>query len=292
MKQMWLPVFDRPDRQYVTLVEAAAPPVADETFVPVLTGQIGLFGAITERVGEMYLHLEAGCFERAAEIRRMLIEMEGESEDTRKLAWLDVWGAATFWERSAREVLSDWRRLDAALAGNVSVRRLVRAAAIGRLLRTTDSCTLSAAEPTCLPAIVNVLSDTTRSGGDGDVRRARALVRDALLAGHSLSPMEFDDEALADLLAEDLEPAWLACLGALRGLWPCPPVENAHVVAVHATDERAGASDDAASLFWSALTVAADRSLDESLRGEARKRMKRLNPDLHAIVMRTAWLAR
>jgi hypothetical protein len=291
MKQMWLPVFDRPDSDSAPLVGASAPP-ADDVPVPALPGQIGLFGAITERVGEMYLQVEAGRFEQAAEIRRTLIEMEGQSGDARKLVWLEVWARPTFWERSAREILVDWRRLDAALAGDVSLRRMVRAAAIGRLLRTIDPRALCDADPACLPAIVNVLCETASSHADGDVAAPRGLVRDALLAGRSLPPMDFDDEAIADLLAEDFEPAWLACLGAVRGLWACPAVKDADITAVRATGLPAAGGSDAASLFWSALTVAADRSHDDSLRGEARKRMKRLNPELHAIVMQTPWLAR
>jgi hypothetical protein len=53
-------------------------------------------------------------------------------------------------------------------------------------------------------------------------------VRDSLLAGRLLEARDFhDDPAVADLLAEDLDPRWLACLGRIRRLWPAPPPRGA-----------------------------------------------------------------
>src|SRR2546426_212519 len=59
---------------------------------------------------------------------------------------------------------------------------------------------------------------------EGGGRRARALVRDALLNGRGPESLDFEEApVIADLLAEDLPPRWLACLGLVRRLWSTPP---------------------------------------------------------------------
>jgi hypothetical protein len=115
------------------------------------------------------------------------------------------------------------------------------------------------------------------------------LVRDALRGGRRLESVDFDwDRALAELLAEDETPAWLACLGALRRLWPAsrPAVD---VVAQLSTPFREPPSaEEAGVLFWSCLQAAEDRDCPEPLLLEARRRMKRLSPAFHALYMRRA----
>ncbi len=106
--------------------------------------------------------------------------------------------------------------------------------------------------------------------------------------------MDLEDEALSDLLSEDLPPRWLACLGGLRRLWPLPRPEP-HEVAAFEREMRASDplepldpldDDERALSFWRCLCVARlGNSVDERLLQEARKRMKRLNPELHGEYM-------
>jgi hypothetical protein len=300
MKQIWLPVFDHPDSDPAPASPDAPPPASPERLpVPASPGQIELFSVFTERVGEMYLQLEAGDFEKAEASRRTLIGMEGASKDTRRLGFLEHWATPAAWAREPAEILDSWLQLDTTLArnGDVPLRRMVRAAIISRLLRTTDARALASASPAYIPAIVNVLLEADRRDSPEHGAQAPALVRDALVAGRALAPADFEDDRLADLLAEDLEPAWLASVGALRGLWACPPagdddIDTVRLVAASPPRPPGGSSGDdsrAATLFWAALKVAADRRQDESLRADARRCLKRLDPALHAIVMRMSW---
>ena len=112
-----------------------------------------------------------------------------------------------------------------------------------------------------------------------------------MLLGYDIRPLDLEDEALSDLLSEDLAPRWLACLGGLRRLLPLPPLEPEEVTALEremsATD-RLEPLDDAerALSFWRCLRVARlGNSVNERLLQEARKRMKTLNPELHALYM-------
>ena len=99
---------------------------------------------------------------------------------------------------------------------------------------------------------------------------AGALVRDALLEGCEPAPGDFDDDRLADLLADNTSPAWLACLGALRHLWPVPPADSAELTtALPQVPEDEG---ERGRQFWNCLQRAVACGRDAPRAAEARKR--------------------
>ena len=112
---------------------------------------------------------------------------------------------------------------------------------------------------------------------------AAALLCAALLGGCAPAPGDFDDPRFVDLLAENHGPVWLACLGALRHLWPVPPAdasESAPCV-VDAQDE-----DERGREFWACLRRTVSCGRDDPASVAARTRMKQLDPDMHALFMR------
>ena len=96
------------------------------------------------------------------------------------------------------------------------------------------------------------------------------------------------DAPIADLLAENETPRWLACLGLIRRLWPTPPATSGDLDALQAPFEIPGSTDAAAEAFWSCLRVAVDDECPEGALHEARRRMKALRPARHALFMRRA----
>jgi len=295
---MRLPVFDPPD--VVPELPASDPRAADDresegaaagVGVAVLPGQIALFGAATELLGNLHLAIEAGDFARARELRRSLIATEGASREARTLAFVEHLGDDGFWQREPAAVLAEWRRLDADLPARWPVRAWVRSAVVRRLVASLGAPGLVARVPESLPLVANwMLAEAGPGEGDSIPGQARELVRDALLSGRSLSPTEFDDRDLADLLAEDLEPEWLACLGVVRRLWACPPPDEADLDQLRRGPSQPTDSDSARR-FWSCLKVVAGAG-DATLRGEARRQMKRLHPEMHALCLRQISLAR
>jgi hypothetical protein len=151
-----------------------------------------------------------------------------------------------------------------------------------RLLASHTPEALVKTRPECLPALAAVLAAGPEDLPEAGRRRAHGLVRDALLAGRDLSSLDFDhDKAVADLLAEDLPPRWLACLGLIRRLWPAPP-----------PDESDRSPEETALEFWRCLQLADSADTPEEVLHEARRRMKRLRPELHALYMRRATVTR
>jgi hypothetical protein len=145
------------------------------------------------------------------------------------------------------------------------------------------------AQPDCLAALARFLeSRPGRSAEDGR-REARALVRDCLLAGRTLDSLDFrEDRALAELLAEELSPRWLACLGHIRRLWPSPAPRDSEWDALAESARGAARGEDPALTFWQCLCLAESPACPDELRRQARRRMKQLDPDLHAQFMRHA----
>jgi hypothetical protein len=138
-----------------------------------------------------------------------------------------------------------------------------------------------------LPAIALALSSGLTASPEDGKRNARSLIRDALVTGLRLEPLQFRwDEALADLLAEDEEPPWLASLGVIRRLWPAPPLTPEDIDALLRPCIEPASSEQAARVFWSCLRGAEDRDCPEGALQEARRRMKRLRPEFHAALMR------
>ena len=112
---------------------------------------------------------------------------------------------------------------------------------------------------------------------------AAALLRDALLGGCDPAPGDFDDDRLVDLLAENHGPVWLACLGALRHLWPVPPADSSELapLVVDSPDD-----DERGRQFWACLRRIVSCGRDDPAAVAARKRMKQLDIDMHALYMR------
>lgn len=257
---------------------AGSPRVTDDR-------QIALFAPAVVLARDIETALAGGRFEEAARLRRVIEETLGRSFETESLRFLDELGGPV-WTRPPREALSLWREIDAALGSRTHLRALVRGGVFARLLELHSPETLVEAAPECLPALALVLGRSP-DASDGR-RRARGLVRDALLAGRGLESLDFTyDAPLSDVLAEDLPPRWLACLGVIRRLWTAPPAEP-DPVPFHSPVPEGLSDDEAAREFWRRLQVAEDATCTDELIHEARRTMKRLHPELHALYMRRA----
>ncbi len=291
---MWLPVFDLPDPIHV--VQPPQPEVAEGSRahnVAVLPGQIALFGEAVQVLGDLYLSIQAGDFRRARDLRRTLIGPEGESRDANALAFVDELGEPLFWQREPSEILLDWRRLDEHLSTRSPLRDWVRRAVVHRLIGSFGTGGLVERVPAALPLVANCLLADARSRQADEVSmEAREIIQDALVAGRLLAPGDFEDPEVSELLAEDLEPEWLACLGVLRRVLPCPRPCEAELQALRAGIESDTTEAARAHRFLSCLKVVAHVREDEALRLEARRQMKRLNAGMHAVCVRQPSLAR
>jgi hypothetical protein len=248
-------------------------------------GQIELFAPRAVVWRELDIALVHGRFEEAARLRRLLEDNYGRSVETENLGFLERLDGR--WQESPKAVLSTWIEIDAHLEPLKYLQARVRDGVFARLLQSHAAGTLADARPECLPALTHVLA--RRSDASDGRRRARLLIRDALLAARGLEPLDFGhDPEVADLLAEDLPPRWLACLGVIRRLWPAPPPEDAALVEFSDQPAPGGSDEHAARAFWRCLQVAEDPGAAEELRHEARRRMKRLHTELHRQYMRRA----
>jgi len=295
IRQPCLPGFDGSEREdapgadLLPLGDSVEPQTGE---VPVLPGQIGLFTVERELLGVIDAAIVDGCFEDARDVRNELVAREGASRETRRLQILDALGAAGFWTRPLEQCVDGWaeieRRWDVAEPG---VRAMVRDGVLRRLVRDHQAWALVRARPSLLPAIVNVLGKRAAAGSGGEpgddggleAAAAATLLRDALAAGIGAPSGDFDDAAFVDLLAEDRAPQWLACVGALRRLWPVPAAEAGgagEALPPPEDDEERGEQ------FWRCLQIAASAPRESLAAGEARKRMKVLDPTLHAQFMR------
>jgi hypothetical protein len=235
---------------------------------------------------DVALALAAGAFAEASRVRRQIEEQYGPGLETRALEFLDRL-EQVIRDRSPAEALEAWSEIDRDLASQGELRVRTRDGVFMRLLASLEPEAIAQAWPPCLPALTRVLD----RGDDvsGGRRRARCLVRDALLAGRFLDPLDFrHDPPVADLLAEDMEPRWLACRGAIQRLWPAPP-PDATPEGGRASDLGGAPSDDEAALqFWHRLGVADAPASPEEDRLQARRSMKRLHAELHGRYMRRA----
>jgi len=247
--------------------------------------QIGLFAPRAVLSRELELALVQGRFEEAARLRRLMDDSYGGSVETESLGFLDRLGGG-LWKGPPGEVLATWAEIDAVLEPNAPLQARVRDGVFARLLESHAPEGLAEARLDCLPALTHVLARGPEPS-DGR-RRARLLVRDALVAGRGLEPLDFrHDPPVADLLAENLAARWLACLGAVRRLWPVPPPAGADLERFRDAAPCAS-EDDAAQEFWRCLSVAEDPGGSEECRHQARRRLKRLQPDFHGQYMRRA----
>ncbi len=247
-----------------------------------LPGQRGLFTAERECVGQIEAALASGRFEDARRHRDALVALEGPSTSTRELDTLDVVGDAGFWDRPLPIVLTQWLTLHRHLYALPHLRRLICDGGLSRLLERHAPTELVQAAPDMLAPLTNRLC--AAAGADERLpAEAAALLRDALLGGGEPAPGDFDDDRLVDLLAEDHGPVWLASLGALRQLWPVPPADLSELapVAVDSQDD-----DERGREFWECLRRTVSSGRDDPAAVAARKRMKQLDADMHALFMR------
>ena len=142
-------------------------------------------------------------------------------------------------------------------------------------------------------------SGGTRQGGAGHARadhepavralasgrstpgRSGGVVRDALLGGCEPAPGDFDDARFVDLLAENHGPVWLACLGALRHLWPVPPADWSELAPSVADSQD---DDERGQPVLGCLRRSRLLRRDDPAAVAARKRMKQLDADMHALL--------
>lgn len=189
-----------------------------------------------------------------------------------------------FLERAARpgEALEAWADIERSVSPGTVLWKRMRAGFFGRLLSRHSAESVAGLHPGALRLVVATLIDLDRAA-DG-----RRLVRDALVAGARIDLDGVEDPPVVDLLAEELGACWLASLGAIRKLWPLPrptPEETRSIAgAIHdplLPDEEGRAMD-----FWDTLRLAELRgAIGEPLLHAARKRLKILNGDLHALYM-------
>lgn len=175
--------------------------------------------------------------------------------------------------------MAHWSSIARALGpGTVRFRR-VRDGFFRRLLAESDAGALASSSPAFAPDIANALSAV------GERRRAREAVREALLAGNELRPLEFEDPEVADLLGEDEPAPWLASLGAIRFLRRRHEIVVEDVEALERDLGSPLPEDDLAKAldFWRCLCVSAlGKSVSEGVLHGAHKRMKRLHPRFHS----------
>jgi hypothetical protein len=253
---------------------------------PADSRQIELFADHVVLARELDLAISAGRFEEAARIRLVMDEVFGPSDLSRSAALLDALAAAA-WEGPPALPLSTWAEIDRQLVDQPSLRGRVQRGAFTRLLQTHTPAELLTARPECLPILVRALGfGPGRSPEEARVE-ARGLVRDSLLSGRTLDALDFrEDAALADLLAENLPSRWLACLGRIRRLWTTSPPRESEWEALRGIAAGESAHEEPALAFWQCLCLAESPDCPDDLRHQARRRMKQLHPELHALYMR------
>jgi hypothetical protein len=261
-------------------------PIAEEPAPD--SGQLELFADYAVLARDLEVAISDGRFEEAVQVGFAMADAFVPSEALRDLAWLDRLAAAA-WEGPPAAPLSVWAEIDRQLSAQPCLQDRVRRGAFIRLRRAHTAVELMEARPECLPLLVRALGSEPGRSAEEARFEARGLVRDSLVAGRTLDPLDFrEDEAVADLLAEDLPPRWLACLGRIRRLWPSsPPRESEWNALLEVARGHAG-SEDPAMAFWHCLRLAESPGCPEDLRHAARRRMKQLHPDLHAAFMRRA----
>lgn len=262
---------------------------ADGAALPELDdGQIELFAQPAVLGRELEAALAAGRFERAARLRRILDDIYGPSLLTHGLGFLESLGTS-LWDGPPAEALSVWTDIDSRLGERAHLRDQLRVGVFARLLASHAPEALVETRPECLPPLAAFLASGREGSLEAGRRRARGLVRDVLLAGRDLASQDFEqDEAVADLLAEDFPPRWLACLGLIRRLWPAPHPDESDLERFSNMSNEIRSKEEAALAFWRCLRVAESADTPEELLHEARRRMKRLSPELHALYMRRA----
>jgi hypothetical protein len=234
----------------------------------------------------MVLCFEAGRFEDAERARRTLLATTTADALTR-YSFLAHLGDPATWALPLRALLLVWKDVDAMLRTDRHLRRTVGRAFFNRLLRGHEPHVLSDTDPAVLPDLCRSLQHRGMPAADAQAL-CRELLRDALLKGRTLKSHDFvEDPPACQLLSEDLTPEWLACLGAIRGLWRVPPPGEGDLVFPVQPEQSPPTTVAGAALdFWHCLQVATSPG-HRRWRPEARRRMKQLNSELHALLLGT-----
>jgi hypothetical protein len=245
--------------------------------------QLSLFEGKVLLLGELERALLRCDFAAGIRVRQQLADQYGEAAVPSNISFLDKLGPE-FWEdsRDLRERMAGRRALEADLPEGSPLHKAVKNCFWEKLLERHSPEEILLFDGCLLPCLFNVLH------GLGRQREGRDLVRDRLLSGEVCNPIDFDDEVVNDILAEDLAPQWLASLGALHHVWARPRPSEREIAAFEKelTEPDPKHEEDRALAFWRCLSIAQrGRSLPETLLHDARRRMKRLNPDLHALYM-------
>jgi hypothetical protein len=244
--------------------------------------QIALFSDAAVVGRDLQLALAKGDFEEARRARQDALETFGPAGPAAGMEFLDRLGP-DLWERGDAEVLAVWRDVDGQVADRPVIRTQVRDGIFERLSSRRTAAGLADAHPEVLGPLTAAL--LSREGSTA-FPLVRTLVRDALLRGHPLDGRDFGHDApVAELLAEHLAPAWIACLGAIRRAWTAPSMTSEELATFASDASDTTADGEADRAFWMCLRVARSPDPPEPLLHEARRRMKRLNPGLHALYM-------
>jgi hypothetical protein len=277
-----MPLFDASEAETPRAMKRPRPaPPSDEDF----SRQRLLFEERVLMIGELERALQSADYRAALACKDKLEQTYGAGAVPPRLCYLERLGA-DFWDRplSPGERLSGWRTIARELDGSGQCFRRARHAFFRRSLTIESPEALIRCDAACVVPIAKTLYEVE------DVSSGRRVVRDALLLGYDIRPFDLQDEMLSDLLSEDLAPRWLASLGAIRRLWPLPRPGAREIATFEGeTPDWSSLGDDERALsFWRCLSVArVARPANERLLQDARKRMKRLNPDLHAAYMGT-----
>lgn len=268
------------DRSELPFDECIAPPPKESVWrgeqLPLFEGKIPIRGELQDA-------LRRADYEEAQRVLRKLEETYGSDEETERLDFLHtldvkIWEETTDFSRR----LSIWRHIESRFSDDPFYKRILRNGFFERLFSCHSPQDVVRRDPELAKDAVQTLYDL------GKGVEARTLVRDALLAGHPFGPLDFKDEKISELLSEDLTPQWMASLGSIRHLWPRarPSEEDVSAFTKELSNPDPTDETQRALAFWRAFHIAQlGRSIRERILLEARKRMKKLHPALHAEYM-------
>ena len=279
------PLFDSSELRVARVEKTLRPPPPpDEDF----SRQMLLFEDRVLMIGELEQALRGADYRKALEVKDKLEQMYGAGAVPPGLSYLETAPAPISWSAPSepgREDSPAGERSHESLmvAGNTSGR--ARNAFFRRLFALESPVELIRCDPECAVPVANTLYELEEPTDGGRV------VRDALLLGWDIRPLDLEDEALSDLLSEDLPPRWLVCFGGYADSYRFPRSSQRKSAAfereMSASDPLEPLDDDERALsFWRCLRVARLGNLvNERLLQEARKHMKKLNPELHGEYM-------
>ena len=265
----------------------ASPPIAQavvEDLSEPSIEQLLLFTPLTIHRTALDRAIATGDFAESANLRDLLSAEYGPGSVPADLASLDRLAAVWIDPLDLPVIFTAWHVTIAAI-GDPEIRRRVTRGLFTRLVQRVEPSTIAESDSACMPDLVNLLYESGRT------RVANELIRDALLRGVDFGPNAVNEPSALRILAEDYPPRWLACFGALRGVWPTPPLDEiepgaiAPILAQLIPDSDAGK----AIAFWYCMRVAASkRRIPEALLHAARRRMKELNREFHQLHMTRA----